>query len=289
MQRRPDFLGIGVQKAGSTWLASVLRQHPDIWLPPIKELHYFDELFGNVERGDKSRYFSEDSYVRRRWRRYLSSGLKMAIRYPTVKNVSWILRFLFGTRTLDKYSRLFAPAGGLTCGEITPAYSILEEFEVRRIRAVYPHLKILILLRNPVERSWSHAKMELLMRRNRPIGSVGESELETFLFGNEAVFRRSSYRSILKNWIGAFGQDQVRVDIFEDLRSSEDGVVAGILGFLGVDKSVSSIPDMGGSRFKGVEGGIPNRFRDMLKKRHVEDINAVADLTGRSDIYDIWS
>src|SRR5271154_1831472 len=42
--RFPDFLGIGVQKAGTTWLDRALRNHPQIWLPPFKELHYFNGL-----------------------------------------------------------------------------------------------------------------------------------------------------------------------------------------------------------------------------------------------------
>ena len=39
----PDFLGIGAQKAGTTWLHTNLRPHPQIWMPPIKELHYLDK------------------------------------------------------------------------------------------------------------------------------------------------------------------------------------------------------------------------------------------------------
>ena len=41
----PDFLGVGAQKAGTTWLAENLRRHPAIHLPERKELHYFDESF----------------------------------------------------------------------------------------------------------------------------------------------------------------------------------------------------------------------------------------------------
>jgi len=33
----PDFLGIGVVRGGSTWLWENLRQHPEIWLSPVKE------------------------------------------------------------------------------------------------------------------------------------------------------------------------------------------------------------------------------------------------------------
>ncbi|MCX7403765.1 MAG: sulfotransferase domain-containing protein [Planctomycetia bacterium] len=40
--RSPDFIGIGAQKAGTTWLHCQLKQHPEIWLPETKELHYFN-------------------------------------------------------------------------------------------------------------------------------------------------------------------------------------------------------------------------------------------------------
>src|SRR3984957_2732032 len=43
--RFPDFLCIGAQKAGTTWLHKMLGQHPGAWLPPIKEIHYFDRLY----------------------------------------------------------------------------------------------------------------------------------------------------------------------------------------------------------------------------------------------------
>lgn len=39
-----DFLGIGAQKAGTTWLHTQLKQHPDVWMPLAKELHFFDSI-----------------------------------------------------------------------------------------------------------------------------------------------------------------------------------------------------------------------------------------------------
>jgi len=41
---RPDFLCVGVHKGGTTWLYQQLDSHPDFWMPPLKELHYFDQL-----------------------------------------------------------------------------------------------------------------------------------------------------------------------------------------------------------------------------------------------------
>ena len=42
---RPDFLYIGIARAGSTWLFEMLRQHPDVFIPPAKDLYFFDRFF----------------------------------------------------------------------------------------------------------------------------------------------------------------------------------------------------------------------------------------------------
>lgn len=44
---KPNFLIIGAEKAGTTWLYDRLRRHPDIFMPGVKEIHYFNELNSN--------------------------------------------------------------------------------------------------------------------------------------------------------------------------------------------------------------------------------------------------
>jgi hypothetical protein len=47
---KPDFLCIGAQKAGTRWLYDQVAAHPGAWLPPIKELHFFNR---GVKRRDR--------------------------------------------------------------------------------------------------------------------------------------------------------------------------------------------------------------------------------------------
>ena len=47
--RLPDFLGLGVQKGGTTTLHRLLERHPSVFLPPVKEVHYFSLHFGQGE------------------------------------------------------------------------------------------------------------------------------------------------------------------------------------------------------------------------------------------------
>ncbi|MFX0093760.1 MAG: hypothetical protein ACFFBD_18555, partial [Candidatus Hodarchaeota archaeon] len=46
-----DFIGVGAERSGGPWLAENLAVHPDIFIPPKKELHYFnrnDILYSNI-------------------------------------------------------------------------------------------------------------------------------------------------------------------------------------------------------------------------------------------------
>ena len=46
---RDFFVCIGAQKAGTTWLARILSSHPELFMSPVKELHYFDHVAGLTE------------------------------------------------------------------------------------------------------------------------------------------------------------------------------------------------------------------------------------------------
>ena len=156
--RGPDFLGVGMSKSGTTWLDHVLRSHPGIWLPPIKELHFLDEYFSLVQRGEQSRYFSPDPYARRRWRRVLWSELKRNLRFPSALGLAWSFRYLFGERSLERYPELF-PSDERVRGEITPGYAVLSEESIVQVRRHCPNARVILLFRDPVERVWSHARM----------------------------------------------------------------------------------------------------------------------------------
>src|SRR3954453_13745340 len=99
----PDFLCIGAHKAGSTWLYQQLDSHPDFWMPPVKELHYFDEL-SRIPSVASARARDE------RDRRFLESIKCLSERSHI---------------DLEGYASLFETKGFLLSGDITPAYSML--------------------------------------------------------------------------------------------------------------------------------------------------------------------
>jgi hypothetical protein len=155
-----DFLGIGAPRSGTSWLWENLRHHPEIWMPYRKELHYFDRSTSYPSPSHLSqpsplkRLFglSEPSH---RYRRILAKSAHDVLRQPSVSRASWYLNYLFGHYDDEWYASLFAQGAGKLKGEVTPAYAILKSEDVANIHSLMPDIKLIYLMRNPIERSWS--------------------------------------------------------------------------------------------------------------------------------------
>jgi hypothetical protein len=286
--RCPHFLGIGVPKAGTTWLDFVLRQHPDIWMPNVKELHFFDEYFQHIREGNESRFFSSDTYIRNRWRRYLRTELKRCLRFPSKANLAWTFRFLFSRRDFNYFRRLFPENPIHCCGEITPAYCTLTESQIELIHQYFPNLKIILLLRNPIDRAWSHARMELLFRKKKDIQSLSPSVLEEFLFRDRGVQMRNNYPEIIRRWSRVFGRDKIFIGIYDDIKVNPEALLQEIFHFLKV-KKIRLSPDVTGKVvFQGVESPLDPAIRHRLIMRYTQDIHKIAADLQRPDLIDAW-
>ena len=160
--QHPSFLGIGAQKAGTTWLYQNLKAHPGVALPPEKELHFFDEK--RAARGSVLGRILGKTTEAARWRRQFRRHARRVARTASLADVGWLGRYFFGAWDDAWYGSLFAPASDRTTGEVTPSYAVLDSEQVARARQLIPDARIVFLMRNPIERAWSHAMMEV---RNR--------------------------------------------------------------------------------------------------------------------------
>jgi hypothetical protein len=242
----PQFLGIGAQKAGTTWLAENLRRHPEVFIPERKELHWLDH----------------------KWERPLSD-----------------------------WARHFAGAGDRVRGEITPAYGILPPERIRFLRRVDPDVRLLLILRDPVERAWSHAVMDLAERRGRPPEAVPETEYLAF-FDSEVAVRRGDYLAILDRWLAVFPPDQLWVGFFDAIREEPRRLLKEVFRHIGVSVDVDweTFPfaqrispavsqDRKGHALRVESGGgeraaCPPAVRDWLARRYAADLEKLAERFG---------
>ena len=214
----PDFLGIGAQRAGTSWLYTGLERHPALWLPPLKELHYFDDPLSQ----NRQRYFG---FLRTR----VTAGLGMRRPLST-----WDLRYFCGRRGDDWYCGLFEAGKrkGLLTGEITPSYATLDDEAFLRMRTLNPNVKIIFVMRDPIMRSWS----SIIKSREKH----GTNELPTASEAidhsqREGVTKKSRYTETIDKLDRVFRPDQIFYGFFDEMVGHPSNFMESILAFLGVE------------------------------------------------------
>ncbi len=238
----PDFLCIGAQKSGTSWLDTNLRYHPDLWLPPAKELHYFDRGWLPYV----AMLFDSDPIKRQLVPNRFKLALKEIIRRRTQPRAClyaavWYARFLFSPRSDKWYHSLFTPLSGQIAGEVTPGYARLPEDKVREIHALMPQIKIIYLLRNPVDRVWSQAAMRFRKHGNPGLDVVKEETVDQFI-NQLGPIRHSSYTETLAIWGKYFSADQLFVGFFEQIFQNPHQLFLELYRFLGVSADEKHVP-----------------------------------------------
>ena len=234
----PDFIGIGAQKAGTTWLGRNLQAHPEVWMPPIKELHYFDEKVHEPRNAPLrlARRIFGGGGPNRRWRSQVGRRTRRHLKRPLGEEFWWDLRYYAGAPDDGWYASLFESGRGMVIGEGTPAYSTLERDAVARAHRLAPDAKIIFMMRNPMARVWSQTAMSFDRGKNRPVDTATEEEL-LLHFGDEGARRRTDYLRTLATWGAFYREDQIFVGFLEDVHFFPEELLRAVYGFLGVAPS----------------------------------------------------
>jgi hypothetical protein len=271
----PDFLVIGAQKAGTTWLHRNLQAHPGIWMPREKELHYFDEKI-KLKSGLLSRLRgTRPADVR--WRRQIKAQIR---RYPkeiSRESLSWNLKYFLGRYNDNWYASLFEQGKGRLTGEVTPDYSILEREMVAHVHEIMPEAKIVFLMRSPIERAWSVTEMGLRTRGRTP-DQVKDRRLYRRL-DNRRVRMFSDYQRTLETWSSYYPPEQIFVGFLEDVHFHPEDLLQSIFAFLGVDPSFRARSPQKKVHSRSV-GRMPARFATHLAKSYKEEMGWLEERFG---------
>jgi RNase P protein component len=208
----PDFVVIGAKRGGTTSLYNYLLEHPAI-----------RPLFPSRQRIKGVHYF--DSNYRRGDRWYRS-------------------HFPIATYRGDHR------AEHAIVGEASPYY-LFHPLAAERLAAAYADVKIIMLLRDPVERAYSHYK-ERVRNGGEPLSFAdaimaepdrlrGEAERIVIQPGylsiaheNHSYLAQGRYLDMLPRWFGLFRPDQFYIGASEDFYADPQSVVTDVWEFLGL-------------------------------------------------------
>jgi hypothetical protein len=208
----PDFLCVGAQKAGTSWLYRQCEPHGDFWMPPLKELHYFNKL-------TKAKRVNPPRCRDKRDVRFLESVTRLSAR-PYID--------------MENYARLFAYKGSRISGDITPTYSMLNDEVIERVVSYFPCLKIIFLARDPVERVWSQLSMGVRLGRISPFDATdADAVIQSVLLPH--VLSLSYPSKIVARWRRHVQPDLFRLYFFDDLERNPTELRRSIFHFLGAN------------------------------------------------------
>ena len=210
----PDFLIIGAAKSGTTALYHYLNQHPQVYMSPEKEPRFF-----------------------------ALEGQTPDFRGPADHRGINRCRFT----SIEAYRELFREASEAeVAGEASTLYLYSPEAPENIARHA-PDAKLIVVLRNPVDRAYS-AFLFMLRDSREPLDDFSlalEDEKRRIAenWGPEYHYlQRGFYYPQLERYLDRFGREKVRIYLYEDLMEDPDGVVRDMFRFLGVEDSFT--PDM---------------------------------------------
>lgn len=275
-KKKPDFVCIGPEKTGTSWLYKMLGLHPGVWLPPVKELRFLNE--GNLFPEHSLKNVLLDSHwhyksLRRTLavnfaRQFCTENIVSAEKY---RLFSWILNYCLGSRSFDWYSNLFSMGGEKLGGDVSPMYYGIPESRIIELREYNHETKILIFIRNPVDRVWSKALMNLCVHTKRDFKEVSRGEFIDFF--DEVFGLWTPYIETVNLWKRHF--PDVFVGFYDTLRDDAPRLFEDICDFLGIDSSVA-IPSIGEKVNKGIGKRMPDDLFRHLRNQYRDEIHTMA-------------
>jgi len=219
--RQANLFIVGAAKAGTTSLYHYLEQHPDVFMCPVKEPNYFGmDIDWSGFRADykKATYLDEQAYFSRQKLMPLHNAF---------------------ISTLQNYEQLYRDSGSQHIrGEASTSY-LYSHLAAKEISYYNSGAKIIIILRDPVDRLISHYKMDFASGRqqekNIAAGVRKDYEAPHKGYGISNLYvELSLYYEQIKRYLDTFERSQVLFLDFEDLSLRPEETMRNVCDFLNI-------------------------------------------------------
>jgi hypothetical protein len=227
------FFCAGPPRSGTTWLYEMMKDHPDLHLPVIKEVGYFMHKYSKRKRVGLTEKFRMDQFIRF-VDRTKDCDLKIVI-----DSMDWWKQYLGGPINDDWYFKLFdGVKSGQWCADFTPSTFYMPDVGWSFIKKI-PNVKIIIISRDPLERFWSGFKQK--------IDHLGYDELLHELTKEEYKYlieklepykwppaESDSIEEVSKRILTHITEENFRVYEFEEIMNNPIGMLKNIEDFIGI-------------------------------------------------------
>lgn len=194
MSIKISFIGIGAAKSGTTWITDCLREHPEIGYPYINELNYFSKTRAGNTKSE------------------------------------------YDFRGVQGYLDIFKDCSGKgvkVCGEFSTHY-LPDKQTAAIIKKHFPKIKILVVLRQPVERAYSDYLNRMLISKTEQRSFEQAFRTRSKSYYDDYIWKGLYYEQ-LKPYLKEFSKKQIKIVLFDDLKKEPVKTIQDIYKFIGVD------------------------------------------------------
>ncbi len=233
-----NFLIVGTQKGGTTALSKFISLHPDVCF-------YIQNKKSNFYRGKEPHFFDNESF------------------------------FKISPPPYNLYHRMFPdPKDAKIIGECTPIYMYWQP-AAERIYNYNPNMKLIFILRNPIERAFSH----YIMMKNKGVESLSFSEVIRLEgLRKSSYIDRGYYSKQIKRLLLFFPKKQMLFFKTEDLINNHQATLLKVFKFLDIKENYNVKPEI---VFEQKYGEMNIDDRRFLCEKFSKDINTLEELLGR--------
>ncbi|MEA1953752.1 MAG: sulfotransferase [Campylobacterota bacterium] len=256
------FLSVGAMKAGTTWLYEQLKEHPEIYFTPEKEIHYFANKVGiEKQLNHRNRILKLKPILEK-----YAKGNPMFVSQNT-DEISWYANYarpkeidnewyesLFSLNTEKKY-----------CADFSNLYCQMDKDGWCNVKKTAKNIKVIYTLRDPLERLWSHYKFHMKwVNREDEALEVGfdhfKELLDMHFFWVNAEYAKN-YTLLKQN----LKDDELMILYFEDFREDPIKMLLEVQNFLEIEQVFPDEKTLEKKVNKTKEFSVPSEWLEYMK------------------------
>lgn len=267
------FLGVGAMKSGTTWLYEVLGRHPSIYFSYEKEIHYFAHCHTrHINLNDQAR-------IRRMKTAFENIDPKRA-RAPNVRQkLMWYSNYVSAPVNDIWYANLFSMRGDQKyCADFSNLHCHLDADGWDHVKSITENLKVLYLMRNPIDRLWSHVRFHLhVTGQFASLATWKEDDYLRFA-AQPYIFPNGQYAAAVQRLRANLPADQLKIAFLEDVLKDSAGWLRDLENFLDIPRFNFTEELLGRRVNESPPMKMPPYFRDLFGDYAKLELKKLADL-----------
>lgn len=228
------FLSVGAMKAGTTWLYEQLKDHPDIYFTPEKEIHYFANKVGiEKQLNHRNRILKLKEIMSKCAKgnpKFIAENIDEIAWYANYAHPKEITNEWYETLFLQNKEKQF-------CADFSNLYCQMDSDGWENVHKLAKNVKVIYTLRDPLSRLWSHYKfhMKWVNREDEAI-DVGFEHFKELL--NKPWFWvNAEYAKNFNKLKKCLPEKNLKLLYFEDFRESPNEELRKVQDFIGVERA----------------------------------------------------